>query len=224
MKNCFVPSAACLAHIRRIALLLLLIALAAPAVEAQIIYSNPSDITITWNGTPNTIYFDLNASGGSTLASTSSFTGADFTLSFIGDSGHQPWLHAIGENSGFAMIQPPASNMYTVPRLTLGESIPGSTYTPFSNGGDAILHIYSTWPANTTGYLALDLNNHTNYGWAQISYNSDGSLTLYDFAYNSTASQAIGAGAIPEPSTYAALAGLAALGFAAYRRRQNKAT
>jgi hypothetical protein len=54
----------------------------------------------------------------------------------------------------------------------------------------------ANWAAGTTGYLGLRLvsGGNTFYGWARISYNSDQSLTVYDFAYNNTPGTPIVAG------------------------------
>jgi len=85
----------------------------------------------------------------------------------------------------------------------------------------------SNWAPGTTGYVGLRVGaggGDYRYGWAQISYNSDRSITLYDLAYEQSLNTAIqaGAGAIPEPSTYAVLAGIVAAGAAFYARRRDR--
>ncbi len=78
---------------------------------------------------------------------------------------------------------------------------------------------------NTTGYAGIQLINGSDiyYGWIQVAvanYNN-GNITgtLIDWAYNNTPGEAIQAGAIPEPSTFA-LIGAGLLGGAAILRRR----
>jgi hypothetical protein len=78
-------------------------------------------------------------------------------------------------------------------------------------------------PGSGTVYSALNYTDVTNesssVGWT-IGNRSDGGESAFDipmFRVNATAA------AIPEPGTYAALCGLAALGVAVYRRRRKRA-
>jgi hypothetical protein len=215
MKNCLVLPAACVGNIRHVALPLLLAALVAPAVEAQISYFNPADITIS--APSGSIYFDVDNSGGGILASTSNFSGADFQFSFFEGNSGSPSIQSVGVGDTNRM----ATGEFTyIPKLSFGQATPDS-YNYYA--GQNLLRAYNGWVPSSSGYLAFSINGNTpNYGWVQISYNSNSSITLYDFAYEATASTAISAGAIPEPSTYAALFGFAALGFAAYRRRRRQ--
>ena len=58
------------------------------------------------------------------------------------------------------------------------------------------------------------------YGWIRIEHSAaDATLTVHDWAWNSTPGEPILAGQIPEPATYAILVALGALGFAIVRRR-----
>jgi len=59
------------------------------------------------------------------------------------------------------------------------------------------------------------------YGWIRIEHSAvDATLTVHDWAWNSTPGEPIQAGEIPEPATYAILVALGALGFAIVRRRR----
>ena len=96
------------------------------------------------------------------------------------------------------------------------------------------------WQANRVaagrGYLGLQFligGLTTHYGWADITVNSDFSITLHGFAYESCADQSIDAGqtaggatcdntAVPEPHS-AVLLAMGAAGIAAYRRRRKAA-
>jgi hypothetical protein len=65
-------------------------------------------------------------------------------------------------------------------------------------------------------------SEQTHYGWAQISVSADSlALTIDQWAYGA-AGQSITVGAVPEPSTYAALAGLVALGATVVVRRRQQ--
>lgn len=77
-----------------------------------------------------------------------------------------------------------------------------STAQWLPNGtGAAYLHKpgYSTsFPAGTRGYVGLRYGSGTdwNYGWADVSYNADASLTLHRFANETTLN--LGIQAVPE--------------------------
>jgi hypothetical protein len=92
-------------------------------------------------------------------------------------------------------------------------------------------HNQSGYPWNTnangtTGYVGVRLNNNgttagTYYGWLRMTYDdASNSLTLHDFAYETTANLAIlaGATAVPEPAATGILAALGAGGLATWRR------
>lgn len=85
----------------------------------------------------------------------------------------------------------------------------------------------SNFAAGTTGYIGLRFfeGDQTYYGWASIVREVDSTLvTLTGFGYNSTPGEAALAGvapvAVPEPATWGALVGGAALAVAALRRRK----
>lgn len=206
MKSRSAPQTSRLVHLFLPALVLLLTIFAAPAATAQILYSNPADITIYPDfpvnlGPPTAIYFDLNPPNGGTLASTAVFAGNDFVLYF--NHGDVRFGAILGDSPRYSAVEFQAGDTISSGMINIGV---GSAAINFLQLG-------------STNYMGLSLNNGANVGWAQISYNNDGTLTLYDFAYNATPSESIAAGAVPEPSTYATLFGLSVLGFAAYRKR-----
>ena len=72
------------------------------------------------------------------------------------------------------------------------------------------------------GYLAFayDTGAGDAYGWLRFTPNANGSGLAVDLAYTDVAGESLLVGAIPEPATFATLAGLIGLGFAATRRRE----
>ena len=91
----------------------------------------------------------------------------------------------------------------------------GSTFTFYLNGS-------SIGTATSTASIPYPSAPLT-FGYLETSAGMTGALdniALYDRALSS--SEVSGMSSIPEPSTYAALFGLAALGFAAYRKRQKQ--
>ena len=74
------------------------------------------------------------------------------------------------------------------------------------------------------GYLGfaydLPLGGGVAYGWLRMTVNDSGAGTVFDFARSDLAGEAILVGAIPEPSAFAALAGVIGLGVVALRRRR----
>jgi len=105
--------------------------------------------------------------------------------------------------------------------LNVGDTVDSSlymqsNYKPFRTSGNN-----TPWMPGTTGYIGVEFNTNTTplFGWVQISYNIDQSVTVHDFAYESTGA---GITIVPEPSSYAALAGLLAGSAALYRRRRQK--
>jgi hypothetical protein len=85
-----------------------------------------------------------------------------------------------------------------------------------------------TFNAGDRGYVGLRLGNLSvlgwNYGWADISHNVGGSITLHSFAMETTVDAPILAGAgvtaVPEPAETAFAAAVAAGSVAAFRARR----
>ncbi len=115
-------------------------------------------------------------------------------------------------------------------KFSLGSPIDGTgslstsyTYLNIGSANDA------NWAAGITGFLGVKFDADDGagtsivFGWIRASFDVGNSITVYDFAYESNGG-AILAGdlgsAIPEPSTYAALAGLLAGTAALYAKRR----
>lgn len=126
-----------------------------------------------------------------------------------------------------------------VSNLSLGASVSAATATANAGSGEPKFNYTTTgffagsvgnFAVDTPGYMgfAFTTSAQTYYGWAKITV-TNGSLgmTVNEWAYNSTPGEAISVGAtasaIPEPSTYAALAGLVVLGTTVVVRRRRGA-
>ena len=207
---------------------------AIPSAQAQIVYTN-ANITLSAND-GKFIYVDMGTGGtGGTAAfgnpGTPSISSPTFYLFFRYNANNPEWAsnnttvfsgnNEISHTGSGNVVSKLAFN--TTISGTAGLNL-GGNYANFAGLGASV----TPWSPGTTGFVGLRFDTTTTplFGWAQLSYNVDQTLTLHDFAYEASGG-AILAGAIPEPST-AALLGLGALvaGSAAlYRRRQkNKAT
>jgi hypothetical protein len=207
-------------------------ALAASSASGAISYFDITDINVLDGG--DTIYFDLQTGAAGT--STASVAGWDAKL----------WSASYDANMAGAWVYTSAPTFslrgYTYAmnalRLNAGASFGGS-YTPvqylsvfagtlrneFLPG--FVQGYWGPGTASGTGYLGLAILNSAgdfNYGWAHLTFNADRSLTLHDFAIETNANAPIQTGAIPEPSTYAALTGLLAGSAVLYARRRKRAT
>jgi hypothetical protein len=197
-----------------------LLILGGTAARAQIIYTNPADLT------GPAIHIDMGTAGlGGSLSPNFSFVDKDFALQHNDGDPLRPELRYYVGNKTFEL-----SPFGFVQKFALNDPIDG-TLTTLVSAADGLrgLNNYggndANWAAGTTGYLGVQFNAGSGlvYGWIQASYNVDFSFTVYDFAYESSPGATILAGAtgaIPEPSTYATFAGVAALGLAMVRRRR----
>lgn len=81
-----------------------------------------------------------------------------------------------------------------------------------------------SFTSGETGYLAFSYlttpGGDVAYGWLRFAPEISGSGVLVDYAFSDTPGEAVTVGVIPEPASFAALAGAMAIGFAAYRRRR----
>ncbi len=201
----------------------------AASASASIVYSGVlTNITAPRIGSlyfDQSIFFDLDQSSG-TLTGSGSFTGADFRLAFKSGYSSKPTILATNTNSQSVGTVSNGTFPYSISfaaGATIGQ--PSGVWAQDTsinhNGGNN-----SAWASGTTGYLGLRINDgvgNPSYGWAQITYGADNTLNLHGFAYETDKGTPIQAGAIPEPSTYAALTGLLAGSAVLYSRRRKRA-
>jgi hypothetical protein len=192
-----------------------LMAVAGPAQAVIVVYSGPP-IAIT----PNIDGLYLNVVTGA--SANGAVAGWDMNL--YSNSTLAPTLTFWAPTGGGYVGTTP-----NVSALPFGTSIgPGSSFlsTPNISGG----YLAPAF-AGTTSYFGFRFVNEaggtTHYGWAQLSAGSGGGFpaSILAYAFESTPNTAIQAGVVPEPGTYALmLAGLAAVGGLAARRRKAEAT
>jgi hypothetical protein len=177
---------------------------AATAAQGDIVYTDVEDAIVSaGNGS---LYVDIE---GKTALNTSG-SSDDLQFYFVENSpGQTEKPHLSGQNEASAASY--SSYITFISKIPADVSI-GSSLSYQTEG---YLEDYGNgdWTEDGTGYIGFKLGSG-NYGWAQLTYNdTDGSMTIHDFAYENSGS-AIVAGAIPEPASLAliALTGTAMLG------------
>jgi hypothetical protein len=153
-----------------------------------------------------------------TVTSGGQWTGFGFASSTSGDTAHfhtaftpAPWMMLRGDNGLDLFGGPGGTNSQTSPGVT-GPGVQGSVYSIILNTtASQWTYSYSGPGINSTPVYTFSTNpTITQVGFGTIS----GVTGNFD---NFTLTQT---SAIPEPSTYAALAGLAAFGLVCVRRRR----
>lgn len=229
------PPASRLARLTKVALPAAPIALAAlPAAHAQIVYTNPADVTMDYSS-GKFIYIDMGTGGsqGTMVLGTPSWqnnnvapiASPSFYLFFRYNNNNPEW--SANNTSIFDGNNLVVANNNDVRDLSYGSLIDGTTTT---RGNYAILAgVYNSgtteWTPGTTGYIGVQFDMSTSplFGWVHMSYNADKSITVYDFAYNASGGGiAAGAGAVPEPASSAAIAGLLAGTALLFAKRRKK--
>ena len=201
----------------------------ASSASGAVVYSGTQNLSLSaGTGTANSLAIDVNGGG------------TDFTLSFLAhDSvGSAPGRLDIVANSQAANL---TSAKGVAAALSAGDSISSSPASPITWGPGGATKLMTEFDAATGAALAGDWGNTTKfiggrmetsvgsgqfyYGWIQISTPAfdTGSVTVHDWAYETTPGQSILAGqtisAIPGGGAMA-LFSLGASGLGRWRRRK----
>ena len=158
------------------------LATGASSAEANLVTLDLTGQPVANRTTPGNgdLYFDVNAASAAAAFSTSSFAGADFKLQHFGS----PYAGIAGLNPGNS-IQGFQIDFFKASRLTTSDFVnaqgnfaPSASVAPFN----------PSWGPNETGYLGLKfvIGADTHYGWANITANSDATLTLNALGYETT--------------------------------------
>lgn len=191
--------------------------LASAATLAAVAAPSLIHAQIVWSGALNT-----------TVNSTTPTALLDFNQNSIADN----------PEAYFTFYSSKGVNSLTVPGITSSKTDPSTAFlyqdasVAFGSTINSSLsytdqHFAGAIPANgNTYYYAFkyQASGGPYFGWMQITFSADSNTgTLSQWAYSSVSGASLTAGqtsAIPEPSAYAALFGLAAFGSAWWRKRR----
>lgn len=210
---------------------------ASQAYGTVVTVTPPANITgndpATGSSSPVRRYIDLDTGA----SSTSNFTGADLELAYRSfTSGsyviQQSFVFSLsGQTASYAV-----SGQYYAYKIGSGKTIPGA-YT-FGQSGTYLSHIathvnssdYGFWYLGQRGFVGFsftDKNGQLDYGYVEVetdayqSVANPGGLQFFSLAYDNSGGP-ITTGAVPEPSTLAALA-FGGFGLAAGAMRKRRA-
>jgi len=192
-----------------------------PTAEAALITLDLTGQPIANRTTPfaGFLYFDVNAASAATAFGTTSFTAADFRISHPG----YPFATATaGTGNGVAAFQGPFFGT-KASHLSNSHFVGGSGTLFYSRANIAPK---GPWGPNSTGFLGLQflIGPSSYFGWANITVNTDATVTLNALGYEDTGAPAhaqFGA-AVPDEGSTLALLAIGAGGLVAFRKRQRR--
>jgi hypothetical protein len=188
-----------------------LLAGAGTASQAAIVHTDISDLTVSAGGN---IYFSLT----SQAADTTGAVVEQFRLFFFANLPGEPSIVGVA-NSGAAAGYLGALYSYSSV-LTVGATVNNSR--TFFSSSHLAYGSTGEWDPGDRGYLGLRIDSGgIKYGWADVSYNANNSLTLYSFAYENSGAS-IAAGVVPEPATTGAMAAILAGAVGAFEARRRR--
>jgi hypothetical protein len=185
---------------------------ASTEAEAAVVYSGVQDLTINQYSSLN---LDVNGDlTGDVTFKNYVFGGGNYqgaSVNFLSGT-------IVGFNSGLSYVTALSANA-VIDSTTAGPGFFGSMAYGAVNPS-------AQFNSATDAYVGLGfpVGPDLFYGWVRVTINNTtGSFTINDWAYESTPSVGIAAGAIPEPATASLLAALTVGGAAALRRRRREA-
>ncbi|MBE7157407.1 MAG: PEP-CTERM sorting domain-containing protein [Rhodospirillales bacterium] len=215
------------------------VGLAVPGASAAVVTFDPANVTIGAGGSgTGTVYFDPRTGYVGGTQDEGNGVETEFGLGYNINAA-KPVLLGLDNTQAGANYSGEGlfANGYAI-RAGTSAAIDSTAGSISGTGGFLYLNSNndsnSQWPAGSHGFLGLVITNDpnggaaaANFGWAEVSYNTDESLTLYRFGYETdlnttiTTPATLAPGdAVPEPGSLAAVASLGAAGLLAYRRRQ----
>jgi hypothetical protein len=204
------------------------LAQAAAATPALAVISTAQAQTIVWSGVldqsvaTDGVFVQIAPLDFNQNSSTEDFEAYVFGQTFKGDNN----LHFTGNTSAKS---DPNAFLYRDEPVALGTLIDSSLSGIVSEAHIGLYHSSNGSnplnPGESKYYAFVQSDGgQAHYGWVQVSLSADGLTgTLNQWAYNSTAGESILAGqtsAVPEPSTYGVMCGIALAGWAVARRRR----
>jgi len=195
------------------------LAVAAPAAHAAIVYTPINGGTgVTLTAPYDSLFFNLQTG----VYHPYGFTGNQILFTFYFGNPNNPVIEGLYGTDKSA-YGGPASGVRPVVKFghvqTVGIS---SSFSDATNSFNNV--VPGNWAADGThGYAGLSINpSITMYGWAEVSYNVDKTLTVYGFAVQTDGTAIVTPGTVPEPGTSAAMAALTAGSVAALSARRKR--
>lgn len=189
--------------------------------QAAIVYFNPTDVVLNV-GDSTTVDFKNGDFG----------TGTGVLVDLFAAN----YLQLYGGNGGVSALAFDGGTEGRLSRFTAGQSISSTGGSAGWKTGFSYADYHSEagypWNPGTgsiSGYVGVRLNDIGDgpidfyYGWLRMTYDKTAqTVTLHDFAYQSTQNGSINAGAVPEPAETGLLAALGAGGLATWRKLRQK--
>lgn len=197
------------------------------SAQANLITLDLTGLSVSSRTTPlgGSLYFDVNAGSAAAALGTTSFAGADFFASnrVTSSGATKASVNQVGT------LNQVAGTTFKAQRFNSGESVgPANGFQNFeklgsrfntSGGGTGTS---GNFAPGDTGYIGLRFTindpSDLHYGWANLTLNSDYTVTLNALGYEDVANMPA---AVPEPSAIALLVA-GAIGLVAFRRRFQK--
>lgn len=203
-----------------------------PSADANLITLDLTSLAAGTRTTPvgaGFLYFQVNAATPGSAVGFGSFSTANFRMSNTqGKLGAGAHINGVLPNNSIAVSGPSPSNKAA--RFTGSNSVgPANNFAHSADIGFSFLGLpFGNFGAGDTGYLGLKFTIGPNpiYGWANITVNSNFTVTLNTLGYEDSGRPAhvpVAATAVPDQGSSMLLLAIGAAGLAAFRGLQRKA-